>query len=146
MGEHDRESVVELEIPSLPGFLKVVRLLVSAYTSCWELPYDEVEYVKVAVSEACNNAIQCARGKKGEKIKIKCWLQKGRLGFEVKDKGKRAKKLSDEQKLGLILIKTLMEDVEVVSRPEKGTKVVMYKSLKPVVSTKHADKEKVKST
>ena len=135
-----KESLIELVIPNKPEFLRVVRLLVSGYVSRWPLSFDEVENVKVAVTEACNNAIQYAYDEGIERqLKIRCWNKKSKLFFEVSDKGRgmglpdgdalEPESVDDEMGLGFLLIRTLMDDVKVRTKPNHGTTVTMTKSL-----------------
>ncbi len=129
-----KDSLMELRIPNKPEFLRVVRLLVSGYASRWPLSIDEVENLKVAVSEACNHAIQTAVDTGQEEyIQIKCWHESDGIVFEINDSGRRADGVAEEQDefgLGMLLIRTLMDQVEVKSRPEKGAKVTMKKLIK----------------
>ncbi len=50
------ESIV-LHIPSRPEYVRVVRLALLGIASRMEFSFDDVEDMKLAVSEACNNAI-----------------------------------------------------------------------------------------
>jgi serine/threonine-protein kinase RsbW len=50
------ESIV-LQIPSRPEYVRVVRLALLGIASRLEFSFDDVEDMKLAVSEACNNAI-----------------------------------------------------------------------------------------
>lgn len=134
-----KESLIELTIPNKPEFLRVVRLMVSGYVSRWPLSFDEVENVKVAVTEACNNAIQYAFGSDTEdKLRIRCWKDGDKLVFEITDKGKGfaldgknlpEASIDEEGGLGFLLIQTLMDDVKVRSNPNHGTTVTMTKKL-----------------
>lgn len=134
MAKTARSSVVKLSIPCHPEFLRLIRLLVAGYLSRWNVPIDEVEYVKVAVSEACNSAVGCAEGCEEETLELRLWQEGARIGFEVRSKaaecGKSAPRRSEEEiELGLLLIRSLMEDVRMTADPEKGVRVVMYKSI-----------------
>jgi serine/threonine-protein kinase RsbW len=127
---------MRLVIPNNPEFLRIVRLVVSGYVARWNVPFDEVENIKVAVSEACNNAIQYAYGEGEEnEVELACWGDAKQVHFEVKDGGKGVsapKKggiAGDDRGLGFLLINTLMDDVKVTSRPGKGTRVLMSKTL-----------------
>ena len=134
------ESLVELIIPNKPEFLRVVRLVVSGYLSRLPIPIDAVENIKVAVSEACNNAIQYAYGENEEgKLHIRCLNDADRLVFEVEDTGKGldaqgadadSLDMDDDKGFGFLLINTLMDQVQVRSAPERGTIVTMTKMLK----------------
>ena len=52
---------VRMQIPSSPEWVRVVRLAVLGVASRMKFSYDDVEDIKLAVSEACNNAILHAR-------------------------------------------------------------------------------------
>jgi len=136
MTQPEKNSLMEISIPNKPEFLRVVRLLVSGYASRWPLSIDEVENIKVAVSEACNTAIQTAAESDAEEyIKIKCWHENKQLVFEIKDKSSRAHAPDDEEELeerglGMLLIRTLMNQVDVETKPGKGAKITMRKNIK----------------
>jgi len=132
-----KESLIELEVPTQPEFLRIVRLLVSGFASRWPLSFDEVENVKVAVSEACNVAIQqCSDAE--ARLRIRCWRTGSRLYFEVRDKNVKQGfafaqdddlMSAGEAGLGYLLIQTLMDDVKAVTRPNSGTTVTMTKKF-----------------
>src|SRR3954463_626659 len=53
------EEVLELEIPARPEFVALVRLVVSSVASSRRVLAEErIDDVKLAVSEACTNAIE----------------------------------------------------------------------------------------
>ncbi len=131
---------VELKIPSDPRWLTVVRLAVSGVASRLGASYEDVDDIKVAVSEACTNAIdhafsgeECGQGT----ISIRCHPGDGRLRIDVEDQGcgfdpAKANTVDDADPekrggLGLFLIQKLMDETEVVSRPGGGTRVTMVK-------------------
>lgn len=133
-----QQSLVEIKVPNQPEFLRVVRLLVSGYMSRLPFNIEEVENVKVAVSEACNNAMQYAFAPDEQgSLTIRCWHDQDRLAFEVSDTGRgfdssdsaEPQPAEDERGLGFLLIQTLMDDVEVSTEPGKGTTVTMFKIL-----------------
>jgi serine/threonine-protein kinase RsbW len=131
MGHSQKDSLVEVTIPSKPEFLRVVRLLVSGYASRWPIPIDEIENIKVAVSEACNTAIQNA-GRPGveETIKIRCWHEGASLIFEIKDESAGGSTAAAEERgLGMLLIRTIMDEVSIKTRPDRGTKITMKKTI-----------------
>ncbi|HOO55654.1 MAG TPA: ATP-binding protein [bacterium] len=135
MKDQAKDSLVELKIPNKPEFLRVVRLFISGYASRWQLPVDEVEDIKVAISEVCNNAIK-GSDESGEisQIKIKCWQLEDYLVFEIKDKSSKNSLIegeSEEDGLGMLLIKTLMDEVEVISDVDKDKKIIMKKKIQP---------------
>ena len=133
-----KKSLIELKVPTQPEFLRVVRLMVSGYLSRLPMSIEEVENVKVAVSEACNNAMQYAYLDDQEgTLTLRCWHAGDRLVFEVTDMGRgfdpargdAPHAADDEHGLGFLLIQTLMDNVQVDSSPDTGTVVTMTKQF-----------------
>lgn len=134
-----RKSLIELKVPNQPEFLRVIRLMVSGYMSRLPISIEDVENAKVAVSEACNNAMQYAFAPDEEgTLTVRCWHGGDRLVFEVSDSGRGfdasddsplPESQDDERGLGFLLIQTLMDDVQVDSAPDKGTTVTMTRML-----------------
>jgi len=66
------EMILELEIPARPEYIAIARLVVSSVASSRRnLPDDRIDDLKLAVSEACTNAIEAygsgpAKGPSGE--------------------------------------------------------------------------------
>ncbi len=136
MSDQKKDTLVEINIPGNPEFLRVVRLLVSGYASNHPIPLDEVEDIKVAVSEACNNAIQKSeRAGYSGSIKISCWLEDSFVFFKIEDNisetgGEEPDETDDiERGLGFLLIQTLMDEVDVDSDPDTGTRILMKKKI-----------------
>lgn len=134
MEKNKAETLVELAIPSNPEYLRVVRLLVSGFLSRLPVSVDEVENMKVAVSEACNNAMQHAyEGDSDGRILIKCSEADGYVVFEVTDQGSGMKSLEEDEMteggLGFLLIQTLVDEVNIDTESESGTTITMKKKL-----------------
>lgn len=134
-------SKVELRIPARPEFVSVARLAVSAVASRMEFKYDDIEDIKLVVGEACTNAIQHAldESRPQDEVVICCWPSAEELIIEVRDKGKGFDPVSvrkeaeegtlSERGLGLLLIESLMDEVEFQSTPASGTQVRMVKHV-----------------
>jgi serine/threonine-protein kinase RsbW len=131
---------VDLRIPSLPEFVAVARMTVAAIACRMDFPYDAVDDIKVAVGEACTNVIEHASPEsRTQEIEIRCLLEPDALVIEVRDQGQgfNPNLLTQpdpfaEGGLGLILIKALMDNVELTSLTGRGTQVRMVKRLRPV--------------
>lgn len=136
--------VVELRIPGLPEFVSVARLTLSGIASRMDFPYESIEDMKVALAEACNNAIQHAyrNGETEEEavsadrqVVVRFTLAQKKLVMEVEDRGcgfdsgKEIKPpdMTREGGLGLFLIRSLMDELHLQSTGKKGTRVVMVK-------------------
>jgi serine/threonine-protein kinase RsbW len=123
--QHPEEiDVVDLRIPCKAEWVQLARLSVAAFASRLRFSIDEIEDVKLAVAEACTNAIQYAQG--SQFIEIKCEAVAGLLRLSVRDFGRGPHPIDG---LGVFLIRSLMDEVEYEAHPEGGTLLVMVKRL-----------------
>lgn len=135
---------VEMKIPAKPEYVGVVRLTSSGISSRMGFSYEEIEDIKVAVSEASTNAIQHAYQEELGEVTVGFSCYEDRLEIIVADKGRsfdsedvRRKAgpyhaespLEDlrEGGLGLFLIDTLMDKLQI--NDEAGVIVIMTKYL-----------------
>ncbi|WP_110112027.1 anti-sigma B factor RsbW [Bacillus sp. CGMCC 1.16541] len=136
---------VEMKIPAKPDYVAIVRLTLSGVANRMGFSYDEIEDIKIAISEACTNAVQHAYTSeaKGE-VTVGFGLFDDRLEIMVVDKGEsfdlealkkeigpyessKEVEFLPEGGLGLYLISTLMDDVKMVN--SQGVTVMMTKYL-----------------
>jgi len=137
----DRElagEVVELEIPARAEFVALARLVVSALASSDSNLADErIDDLKLAVSEACTNAIEAhdAAGSQ-ERVLVRCKTGDDSLEVCVEDRGHGfdpaqlpdhppvtdPDRLKFERGLGIPLIRALVDEVE-FSPTAQGTAV-----------------------
>jgi len=134
---------VELRLPNRPEFVAVARLTVSAIACRMAFDVDEIEDIKVAVAEACTNAIQhgCPTQQCEEHITLQCHIMEDALTIIVQDPGDGFDPLTatrqrqggtatlTERGLGMLLIESLMDEVTFSSNPGSGTQVRMMKRL-----------------
>ncbi|TMV45159.1 anti-sigma B factor RsbW [Paenibacillus mesophilus] len=136
------EPTVTLRVPALAEYVDLVRLTLYGIASKLGFLYEEIEDMKVAVSEACNNAVLHAYDQPGM-MEIRFLIMDGALSIIVKDEGKsfvpapdagstpslHGKTLGEIEAggLGLYLMQALMDEVEVLSGA--GTEVVLTKRL-----------------
>lgn len=128
-------ETIKMEISSNPEYVSVIRLTASGIANKIGFPIDDIEDMKVAVSEACTNAIKHSDDDKFDIIfKI---LENG-LTIEIHDNGigydVNSIKTPDlenprESGLGLFIIKTLMDDLSIESVENEGTVIKMTKYL-----------------
>ena len=137
---------VEMKIPAKPEYVRVVRLTVSGVASRMGFSFDDIEDLKLAISEACTNAVQHAYrdGEVGE-IVVGYGVYKDRLEMMVADHGHSCNfdeirqglgpyhkneevEFMREGGLGLYLIETLMDKVEI--RQHLGVMVFMTKFVR----------------
>jgi serine/threonine-protein kinase RsbW len=126
-------DVVELRIPAKAEFVSIARLAVSAVASRLQFSIEEIEDVKLAVSEALVNAI--ARG--GPRADVICESLQDGLRIRVRNFGGPVQPealdvaRADESaagSLGVFLIRALMDDVAYEAQ-NGGTDLVMFKRL-----------------
>ena len=125
LGWHDEG--VELEIPARPEFVSLARLVVSSLASSRrDLADDRIDDLKLAVSEACTNAIE-AHGAVATDDHVVVRLIEGddRLEVLIDDSGRGfdpatlpehppvtdPERLNFERGLGIPLIRTLVDEV-----------------------------------
>lgn len=135
---------VELRLPNRPEFVAVARLAVSAIASRMNFDIEAIEDIKVAVGEACNNAMEhgCPVSAGSEMINLKCELEADQLIITVHDSGDgfdpatavrqhpHGTMTLSERGLGMLLIESLMDDVAFTSMAGDGTQVRMVKRLR----------------
>lgn len=130
--------VLELDVPSSPEYIAIVRLVVASAASFRRALADErIDDLKLAVSEACTNAIEANREvNPGAPVHVEVWEAPDRIEVKIEDAGPGfdpdtlqfpppftdPARLNFERGLGIPLIKTLV-DRAVFVRKEKGTSV-----------------------
>lgn len=133
-------EAIELEIPARPEYIALVRLVVSSLASGRRVLADErVDDLKLAVSEACTNAIEAHGAVDVEdRVTVRCREGEDRFEVSVDDRGEGfdpstlpehppvtdPERLNFERGLGIPLIRTLVDEVAFDSG-EAGTSVTM---------------------
>ncbi|GHH98766.1 anti-sigma B factor RsbW [Neobacillus kokaensis] len=136
---------IEIKVPAKPDYVGVIRLTLSGICSRMGYTYEEIEDMKIAVSEACTNAVQHAYGMdEGGEVTVGFGLYPDKLEIMVADSGKSFNFLETRNELGpytetstveqltegglgLFLIETLMDEVRVLNT--SGVTVFMMKQL-----------------
>lgn len=132
------DDIVKLEIPARAEFVALARLVVSAMAaSDVDLSDERVDDLKLAVSEACTNAIEAhGAAKTPDRVRLNYWTDERGLEVSVQDRGPGfdpeslpdhppvtdPARLKFERGLGLPLIRALVDEVEITSSTE-GTAV-----------------------
>jgi serine/threonine-protein kinase RsbW len=134
---------IEVKMPAKPEYVGVIRLTLSGVASRMGFVYEDIEDLKIALSEACTNAVQHAyeKSERGE-IVVGFGIYEHKLEMMIVDNGKSFNfeqtkgqlgpytqgssidQLS-EGGLGLYLIETLMDEVRVLNH--SGVTVFMTK-------------------
>lgn len=143
---------VVIAIPASPEFVRVVRLAVAGVATRMRFSYEQIEDIKLAVSEACNNAIlhaQLPSGGPATQVVIRMLPGIDRLEITVFDQGHLPEgglelpgsgaevawqDLDDlpEGGMGLMLIQSLMDEVSSHVGAPEHTALHMVKSIHPL--------------
>lgn len=136
---------VKLNLPATADFVDIVRLNLYGIASKMGFSYEEIEDMKVAVSEACNNSVLYAYGEENGVVEVIFNFDDSELAITVKDEGESFERVEQREGvatlhdkdlnevqiggLGFYLMQALMDDVSVTSESGKGTEVVLTKRL-----------------
>lgn len=143
-------AAIELSIPARSEHVKVARVAVAAVASRMRFTFDEVEDIKLALAEACNNAIVHGVPAPGTPPRIDITLlpHADALEIRVSDHGRMESSPLPEMTrpvpvdgysrdaalpeggLGLMLIRALMDEVELLGGPDVNTTLRMSKRVK----------------
>ncbi|OGH96369.1 MAG: hypothetical protein A2X42_02815 [Candidatus Margulisbacteria bacterium GWF2_38_17] len=115
-------------MPKGEKFLTVARLAASGIASKMNFPQDEIEDIKMALTEACNNTLPSFNECKNN-ICINFLMQSDKLEITIEDKSQILEKEDYEKKnaLGISFIKSLMDEMEYITDKKLGTTIKMSK-------------------
>ena len=128
-------ETIRMGISANPEYVSIIRLTTSGIANKVGFCIDDIEDLKVAISEACTNAIKHSLDERF--IIIYSIIENG-LTIEVIDNGKGYDRSSvsepdinnlKEGGMGLFIIEALMDEVTVESQEGKGTSIKMTKYL-----------------
>lgn len=126
------EELVRLDIPALPAFVGVARSVVTTVaTSVEGIDDDRLDDLRLAVSEACTNAVE-GREPGDHRVVLRCVVvDDDQLEVRIEDAadGFSAETIA-ERGWGLQLITALVDDVA-FSRDGGGTAVTLRMTLEP---------------
>ena len=118
------------------------RVAVAAFTTQLNPTLEEVADIKTAVSEAITNAIIHGYEQRVETVRIHCSIENQLFTVEISDRGKgianvekamepmfTTKPEDDRSGMGFSFMEAFMDQVEVSSKPGKGTIVKMQKTI-----------------
>ena len=128
-------ETIKMEISANPEYVSIIRLTTSGIANKVGFCIDDIEDLKVAISEACTNAIKHSSD---DTFTIIYSIMVNGLTIEIIDNGKGYDKNSvtepdldnlKESGMGLFIIESLMDEVNVESVQGKGTTIKMTKYL-----------------
>jgi serine/threonine-protein kinase RsbW len=124
------EELVHLEIPALPAFVGVARSVVATVATTIDgINDDRLDDLRLAVSEACTNAVEGGSG--AGRVSVRCVLDDETLDVHIDDAagGLSAESIAEEG-FGLQLITSLVDDVS-FTRNDGASGVMLRMKLQP---------------
>jgi serine/threonine-protein kinase RsbW len=131
-------DVLKFLIPGKPEYVRTVRLAISSLAGGAGFDIEAVEDIMMAVSEACSNIVchgVCARDASYE---VSCEMLGDRIVIRVEnspdcfEEGERTERRPvsfREGGIGLNIIRTLMDEVDVLSDAGRGMRIQMIKYM-----------------
>ena len=136
------DNQMKLEFISKPENEAFARIAVAAFVSQLDPTIEELADIKTAVSEAVTNSIIHGYERGVGKIEIYARVVDRSLYLEITDYGRgidnvekameplyTTKPEQDRSGMGFSFMEAMMNKIEVISKPEKGTKVKMWKEI-----------------
>ena len=137
------ENEICMEFDAISENEGLARVVIAAFLSRIDPTVDQVEDVKMAVSEAVTNAIIHGYGEKGGRVVMQARLSAdGELSVDIIDKGVGIEDIeqamqplfttgaaNERSGMGFAFMEAFMDRLEVESSPNEGTCVHMWKSF-----------------
>lgn len=142
-----KENRVVLHVKSIGENVALVRMMVSGFLLPYDLTMEELDEIKIALSEAVTNSIVHGYNEKEtEEITVTFEVRNHMLLLRVTDSGVGIEDIAQamlptfstreaHMGLGFVFMQTFMDGVEVVSNVGDGTTVTMYKHLQQSTSS-----------
>ena len=136
-GSNGAKELIRLDIPAQPAFVGVARVVVaSVATTVDGIDDDRLEDLRIAVSEACTNAVEASLGSPDDqRVILRCVLDGDALEVHIEDTGGTEQPTEPvdgqpvgdegtERGWGLQLIRALVDDVSFTDASNGGTSSV----------------------
>lgn len=137
------KDVIKLKIPARGEYLSLIRLTASSVAAKMGFNIDDIDDVKVSVGEACTSIIESLNPKEESEFKIEYVVSEDSLDIEIKSKVRSERKETEEidedamelaslleEGLGIMIIQSLMDDVDISKSEEGEMEIKMTKSKK----------------
>ena len=129
---------IKLALPALPDYVGIARTALAAILNRYQASPAAIEELKVAVCEACTNAVRYAYPQKPGEIEICFRLERRNFTVIVRDAGRGfntrrppRRPIKDEDihlGLGLTLMRSMVDKLKIQSGV-KGTTVTLIKKI-----------------
>ena len=134
-------QTVTLVMPARSEYLILARLALAGIARCVPMSEEVLSDLKLAVTEACGNAVAHAYRETPGTVEVRYVLADGSLAIEVRDDGDRETPelpsgmpgveddLPPESGMGLAIVQAIVDDLEIEAADGAGTVVRMRKRL-----------------
>lgn len=139
----DYKNYMKLEFDSKSQNEAFARVVVASFAAQLDPTLEEIADIKTAVSEAVTNAIIHGYEDHMGIVRVTCNIRNTQLEIFVEDEGKGINDISQAMEplytskpelersgMGFTVMETFMDEVNVYSEPNKGTKIRMVKNFK----------------
>ena len=136
------KDIFKLEFPALSEYESFARVAVAAFIARFDPTIVEINEIKTAVSECVTNSIIHGYEEQGGVIYIECEILGSNVKITVRDDGKGISDIELARKpmyssnpdgersgMGFTVMETFMDKIDVLSSPNNGTTVTMYKKI-----------------
>lgn len=105
------KDTIKIAVPRKGDYISLVRLTTSSIAHSLKFNVEDIEDIKVCVGEACVNVIN-NRDKSEDSIEIEYTLYENELKIRVGDVISNISQDNRELELGLLIIRSLMDEVK----------------------------------
>jgi len=136
MINQSQKNIIKITLPTDPKLISVIRMTASSIANHIGFNIEEIEDVKIAVSEACTNVIKYSNV---DEFDLLFLSGEDYIEVQVEDLGEGCDPTQIKEPLfegeracgglGIYIIKTLMDEVEVLSKKDNGTIIYMKKII-----------------
>ncbi len=132
-------DLFKFSVPGKPEYVGTIRMAISSLANQAGFDVEAIEDIKVAVSEACNNALCHRTTGGGGDYEVVCEITDDRITVSVSDRsgGFDMSKYNEpcltapkEGGLGIYIIRALMDEVDILTELGIGTHIKMVKYSK----------------
>ena len=139
------KNQIKIHVQSLSENVAIARVTAAAFAAQLDFTLNEIEEIKVAVSEAISNAVIHGYAEQPGEIELIMNLYTDMLEYIITDKGKGIANValarepsysSDPERMGLgfVFMESFMDELHVSSEVNKGTTVRMVKKIVPAAA------------
>ena len=144
-----KRNLLELKFSSLAENVSITRMLIASVGAQLDLSLNDIEELKVVVSEAVSNAIIHGYANEPDKLvyltveqnleNLKIIVRDQGCGIDDIEQALQPAFSSDPERMGLgfVFMQSFMDDLQVESVPNQGTTVTMIKHLDKIQPSTH---------